>query len=329
MNRNAFIARIYGIRSNSKLSVALSAIAVLLSFLIRYNTPINLAYVSFYPAILVATIVAGPLIAIGATLISAALAVAFLNPLGPFALTDGDIWSLGAFLTVSLLIIGTTDFLLKTVIQNNDQADRLIAAERHTKVLLRELSHRMKNQYAVILAMSRATARTATSVSEFQHTFTQRLHCLSRTHDLLVASDWKSVPIEDLISIEMEALSTKGPLSRQGPSLNLTPVAAVNLGMALHELITNSVRHGAWASNGGNVSVSWKCDSSEFYFDWHERSEPAVEELGPIGFGRKILEHVVPVALEGSGELVLLDNGLHWYLKSPAKLIVSEGIDKI
>jgi len=40
-------------------------------------------------------------------------------------MTDENIWSLGAFLAGSLLIIGTTDFLLKTVVQCNDQADRL------------------------------------------------------------------------------------------------------------------------------------------------------------------------------------------------------------
>lgn len=327
MNRNAIIGSIYGIRSNVKLSVTLSIVAVLLSFLIRYYTPINLAYVSFYPAILLATVVAGPLIAIGVTIVSAVLAAAFFHPLGPFALTDGDIWGLGAFLTVNLLVIGTTDFLLRTVVRCNDQAERLMATEQHTNVLLRELSHRMKNQYAIILAMSRATARTATSVSEFQHTFTQRLHGLSRTHDLLVDTDWKSVPIEDLISTEMEALSTQGPLTLQGLPLNLTPIAAVNLGMALHELITNSVRHGAWASNAGNVSISWKSDDKDFYFDWHERADPAIVELGPKGFGRKLLEHVVPVAVEGSGELLIQDDGLHWTLKAPANLIVFTAVN--
>ncbi len=324
MNRNAILRKIYSIRVHLKLSVAISVAAVLLSFLVRYYSPITLSYVSFYPAILLATVVAGPLIAMAATILSAALVAAFLNPLGPFAMTDGDIWSLGAFLTVNLLIIATTDFLLKTVIQSNDRADRLIAADQHTHVLLRELSHRMKNQYAVILAMSRATAKTATSVSEYQHTFTQRLHGLSRTHDILVESDWKSVPIEDLISIEMEAVSTKGPLSVLGPPLNLTPTAAVNLGMALHELITNSVQHGAWATNLGDVKISWRYDSTNFYLDWHETGEPAVEELGPKGFGRNILESVVPVALEGSSQLTLQEDGLHWHLRVPAKVIMAE-----
>jgi two-component sensor histidine kinase len=323
MDRSDVVRSIYRIRSHPRLAIGLSVLALLASFFLRYSTPIPLAYVPFYPAILLATVVAGPLVAIGVTIISAGLALVFFTlSLNLFALTSDDIWSLGAFLTVSLLTIGTTDFLLKTVIQSQEQADRLIAADKHTRVLLRELSHRMKNQYAVILAMARATARTATSVPEFQHTFTHRLHSLSRTHDHLVASDWKSVPIKDLIAIEMEAASTKGPLSLQGLPLNLTPIAAVNLGMALHELITNAVRHGAWVSNAGNVSISWKCDSSDFFFHWHEKDEPALEELGPKGFGLKILEHVVPIALGGSSELLIRDNGLHWYLKTPIDGIV-------
>lgn len=324
MNRRNLIRRIHGIRSNAKLSVTLSVIAVILSFLIRYQTPINLAYVSFYPAILLATVIAGPMIAIGVTVVSAGLAVGFFHPLGPFALTDGDIWGLGAFLTVNLLVIGTTDFLLKTVVRCDDQAERLKTADQHTNVLLRELSHRMKNQYAIILAMSRATARTATSVSDFQHTFSQRLHGLSRTHDLLVASDWKSVPIEDLISIEIEALSARGQLSLNGPPLRIAHIAAVNLGMALHELITNSVRHGAWSSESGTVKISWNHEHGDFYIDWHEVADPPTAELGPSGFGRKILESVVPIALEGSSSLVLQEDGLHWHLQAPGKLTVFE-----
>ena len=323
MDRSDVVRFIYRIRAHPKLGIGLSFLALLASFFLRFSTPIPLAYVPFYPAILFATVVAGPLIGIGITIISAGLALIFFTlSLDLFAITSADIWSLGAFLTVSLLTIGTTDFLLKTVIQSHEQADRLIAADKHTHVLLRELSHRMKNQYAVILAMARATARTATSVPEFQHTFTQRLHSLSRTHDHLVASDWRSVPINDLLSIEMDALSPKGGLSLQGPPLNLSPIAAVNLGMALHELITNSLRHGAWASSSGQVGISWKCDGGDFCFDWHEKDEPGVEELGPKGFGLKILEQVVPVALEGSSELKIQDDGLHWYLKAPAKLVV-------
>ena len=323
MKRSDVVRAVSRIRAHSQLGIGLSVAALMASFYLRYSTPIPLSYVPFYPAILLATVIAGPLVAIGITVAAAILAMAFFSHTWEsFTVTTGDIWSLGAFITVSLLTIGTTDFLLKTVIQSNNQADRLIAADKHTHALLRELSHRMKNQYAVILAMARATATTSTSVSEFQHTFTHRVHGLSRSHDLLVASDWKSVLLEDLISAEMEAMANKSPLSLQGPPLLLTPLAAVNLGMALHELITNSLRHGAWASNAGKVSITWKCQPIDFHLDWHEQVEPAVEELGPKGFGRKILEHVVPIALGGVSELALQENGLHWYLKAPVESIV-------
>ena len=323
MKRSDVVRAVSRIRAHPKLGIGLSIAALLASFYLRYSTPIPLSYVPFYPAILLATVVAGPLVAIGITIVSAILAMAFFSHTwDSFAVTTADIWSLGAFITVSLLTIGTTDFLLKTVIQGNNQADRLIAADTHTHALLRELSHRMKNQYAVILAMARATASTATSVPEFQQTFTQRVHGLSRSHDLLVASDWKSVLLEDLIAVEMDAMAIKLPLSLQGPPLHLTPLAAVNLGMALHELITNSVRHGAWASNAGKVNIAWKSQNGEFHIDWHEQVDPVVEELGPKGFGRKILEHVVPIALGGASELSLQENGLHWYLKAPVESIV-------
>ena len=243
-------------------------------------------------------------------------------------MTTGDVWSLGAFLTVSLLLIATTDFLVKTVIQVKEQARLLSAAEQHTRVLLRELSHRMKNQYAIILAMARVTSTSATSISEFQRTFTHRLHCLSRTHDLLVGSDWKSVSLESLIDLEMGAFASRGAFSVEGQGVNLTEIAAVNFGLALHELATNSARHGAWSMKGGNVNVTWKHSGDQFIFDWYERAGPAVDKLGSKGFGRKILEEVVPVALGGSSALVLEIDGLHWNLTAPTKLIAAESPDQ-
>ncbi len=74
----------------------------------------------------------------------------------------------------------------------------------------------MKNQYSVILAMARAAGHQSTSVTEFQASFADRLQSMSRAHDLLTRKEWKSVPLRDLITAEIEAFSERGSLEVHG-----------------------------------------------------------------------------------------------------------------
>ena len=45
------------------------------------------------------------------------------------------------------------------------------------------------------------------------------------------------------------------------------------LGLALHELATNALKHGVLSVPGGKIHVVWKTDKAKgrFLFDWPER----------------------------------------------------------
>ena len=47
-------------------------------------------------------------------------------------------------------------------------------------------------------------------------------------------------------------------MALDGPDLLLSPAAAQYLGMALHELSTNAVKHGAFAVSEGKVCIEWR-----------------------------------------------------------------------
>ena len=59
----------------------------------------------------------------------------------------------------------------------------------------------------------------------------------------------------------------------EGCDLRLDPNFAVSLGMAVHELAANAVKHGAW-SDGGQVSIATALHDDEVRISWRESGGP-------------------------------------------------------
>ena len=64
-------------------------------------------------------------------------------------------------------------------------------SEQRIRALMREVNHRVKNQYAVILSMIRETNRRSKTPSDFERQVQERIMALSLSHDLLVHGDWE------------------------------------------------------------------------------------------------------------------------------------------
>ncbi|TGV74918.1 histidine kinase, partial [Mesorhizobium sp. M2D.F.Ca.ET.145.01.1.1] len=68
-------------------------------------------------------------------------------------------------------------------------------SEQRIRMLMREVNHRVKNQYAVILSMIRETNNRSDNPAEFEAQVRERIMALSRSHDLLVSADWKGATL--------------------------------------------------------------------------------------------------------------------------------------
>lgn len=71
--------------------------------------------------------------------------------------------------------------------------------ERRIHALLREVNHRVKNQYSVILSMIRQTGGKDASPHEQERRMRERIMGLALSHDLLVQGDWSGAPIDVLV----------------------------------------------------------------------------------------------------------------------------------
>jgi PAS domain S-box-containing protein len=199
--------------------------------------------------------------------------------------------------------------------------------ERRIKSLMRELAHRVKNQYAVILAMVRETGKQAAGPAEFERLVQERIAALSRSHDLVIHGEWESADLRELLIAHVEAFGLSDRLDVSGPVVSLTATAAQYLGMAFHELCTNAAKHGAFSQPQGRVGVDWSIASFDFEpvftLAWRESGGPKTEEPDAHGFGWKVLQRLTPAAISGHAKTAFTPLGLTWTIEAPARQVVS------
>ncbi len=170
----------------------------------------------------------------------------------------------------------------------------------HQSVLIGELSHRVKNTLAVVMAMVRQTLKDATE-PEAMKKFEDRLFALSAAHDLLVKNDWKGAEIGAIISRLLAAYPAfgEGRVTVDGPDAVLPPDLATPFVMILHELATNAAKYGALGEKG-HVSVTWRIvlprKGKLLELMWRESGGPPVPKERGSGFGTFIIENGMPDA---------------------------------
>ena len=197
--------------------------------------------------------------------------------------------------------------------------------EMRIALLLREVTHRVKNQYAVIAAVIRETAKKAAPASLVDEV-EARLRAMARSQDLLVHGKWEGAAIGAVIRTQIEPFGVGERCEIAGEPIMLSPPAVQYIGMALYELATNSVKYGALGVAKGKVTIAWSFrsggEASEFQFEWREHGGPDVRPASSAGFGRKVLEQLVSFALQGSATLIFHPDGVSWTLFAPAGAVL-------
>ncbi|WP_156927426.1 PAS domain S-box protein [Leisingera methylohalidivorans] len=202
-----------------------------------------------------------------------------------------------------------------------DVSDRK-AAQEHQNILMHELSHRSKNQLAVVGAIARQTARTAGSMQDFRALLEQRLNGLAVSIDLLVKQSWTGASLRDLIDKQLEAFAGGGErLERDGPEVVLNSNEAEVIGLAMHELSTNCVKYGAWSTPEGKVHVEWGFETHDekkvLRLSWTERGGPPVSAPEKTGFGQTVIKSFVSQKLGANVDLAYAADGLQWTVMLP------------
>ena len=190
-------------------------------------------------------------------------------------------------------------------------------AERQRELLIGELNHRVKNMLATVQALAAQTLRgpAGADAGRFAQEFDRRLRTLARAHDLIAAGAWDEAELEAVARAALAPLlGTAGAAERirlEGPAgVRIGPREAQALALALHELATNALKHGALSAQGGRVALRWRAAEApgdRIALEWAESGGPPL--AGPPvrrGFGTRLLERGLARDL-GAGAEVRLD----------------------
>lgn len=228
---------------------------------------------------------------------------------------------------LDILARQAADLLDRTIAENALRAreaelEKTVFVLRETeelqRVLTGELGHRVKNLFAMVMAISSHTLRGSSDQVRVQ-TLQQRLMALSSAHDILLQSSWQSALLGDVAAAAVDGAGVAGRVRLGGPDIAIGSKASLSLALVLHELTTNALKHGSLSVGSGQVDVSWRVDQSAegevLRMMWRESKGPEVVKPTKAGFGSRLIS----AGLVGSGGVVLAYNstGLVCELNAP------------
>lgn len=202
------------------------------------------------------------------------------------------------------------------ITEQREQADQI-------RLLLMEVNHRSKNMLSTVQALARRSIGSNDS-SGFIARFEDRLRSLAVNQDILVRRAWREVPIRELIGAQLAFLPEKqDAVSIEGPDCALVPRAAEVIGMALHELATNSLKYGALSVPQGHIAIRWERSEADgaFAIKWTEHDGPRVAEPEQSGFGTRLIRDVPRHNLAAQVALEFPPEGVRWSLTCGGEVV--------
>jgi two-component sensor histidine kinase len=196
---------------------------------------------------------------------------------------------------------------LKRALQETERELRLTQARE--KSLTGELQHRVRNMLAVVRSVFSRTADAYDVVEEVADHFQGRLDALARSQTRMFDAEL-GIELEDILRDELLAAAAADDprVTLRGPAVRLIGNTAQVLGLAMHELVTNSIKFGvlSLAASKGNLLIEWSLVEERLDFVWKETGVTVISSAPlRIGFGREFIEKSLPYQTDAATSFVI------------------------
>lgn len=201
---------------------------------------------------------------------------------------------------------------------------RLAAEER--ELVAQELSHRIKNIFAVLTGIISLSARSRPEVKAFADELRQRVYALGEAHDFLRPHNPIARPpdnqgsLKSLIERLMQPYRAdgEGRLVFDGDDAEIDDGAATPLALLFHELGTNAAKYGALSTSNGRVVITGHPDGERYHITWKEHGGPAIDgDVELNGFGSRLIVLSIEGQLRGRLERLWEPDGLRVEIDLP------------
>ncbi|MFM7349734.1 MAG: PAS domain-containing protein [Erythrobacter sp.] len=222
-------------------------------------------------------------------------------------------WTLGR----ALPIRGGDGDIIRWVGTCTDIHEHKQTAEQNA-ILSRELSHRIKNIFAVLNGIIGISARQFPQIRDLARQLQARVAALGRAHDYVRPHSVDSAPHEGphLLSELLQQLLRpypaldEGRVTIEGEEFTVDDRGATPLGLTFHELATNSAKYGALSTPEGKVHIRTETEDGAVLLTWRETGGPLVARPQQTGFGTHLTDISIVNQLGGRIERDWAPEGL-------------------
>jgi len=236
-------------------------------------------FATFFPAVLLASLVGGIGPGIFAALLGGAIGWwAFLSPpMTFFPLQVGQVISLIAYLTTCLIIVWAAEHYRRLTKRLEDE-------QKFRELAVDELAHRLKNKVATIQSIVSLRLREDPQARD---EIVKCLGSLKATDDLIIGAQGQGADLGDILAAELRPYDAVR-ISIDGPEILLSPKLALMMALLFHELATNAAKYGALSQSAGKISVRWSHSEPWLNLEWQESGGPPVAIPNHRGFGTRL-----------------------------------------
>jgi len=276
----------------------------------------SVPFLTFFPAILIVTVFTGRVGAIVALTGGVLLSALFAPPIGQLSPQQSQV-------AAGLLMAAFGGFISYVALMLREALQEAHERREQEHLLLLEIQHRVKNSLAVVQSIAAQTLGQERTVNAEK--FMERLFAFGEVQNMLSSSGWRPIAVRALAERALQPFQP-GAAERirlDGEDLELPPDLAINLGLALHELGTNALKHGALSNDQGRVRLSWQqagAGSGVLYVLWTERGGPTVQAPTASGFGSRLLQRNFGGAARARPKLEFRPDGVSWSVELPLKV---------
>ena len=177
------------------------------------------------------------------------------------------------------------------------------------------------------------SARGKTDVQDYVGQMRERMTALAGAFELTyqktsaATGQHSTISLNELLSrlTQPYVFSDLERISIEGDAL-LCPVAHVTpMSLVFHELMTNSVKHGALSVPQGHVRIELSAYEDFMRIEWRETGGPQImQEPSQRGFGSRLKQLSIDVQMRGSFKEIWDKNGLVFVIELPLPDMPSE-----
>jgi two-component sensor histidine kinase len=253
-------------------------------------------FITYLPAVLIASLVAGFKPGLAAMALSAVSAWYFVLP-SRFSLSLSSIHLsltlLATFLCVTAVSIACIAIIGAVVERLLERHRALLAAQNREverrDLLIQELEHRTRNVFGLVKLLANHSLKDGAPLADARASYLGRLEALAAAYNMdeMAGKVTLSGILHQLLQLHARRIEIRSC------EIVLKDKALQQFSLIIHELQSNSMKYGALSRETGLVSISGNVDPSAdtFTFTWQESGGPPVAPPSRKGFGQVILRH--------------------------------------